>query len=147
MSAILTLILKFAPLLLQILTVIFGGAAAVSFDHLYGGDGGAAAVMSSAGVQFVGGNAAVAAGSLWLSRWVEAFRISRDRTRLDWGAVFRSLGSLNALGLVRFLVRVAQLVKADPEASRLFEELFGRSSSSVPVSEDVLLKALVERID
>lgn len=146
MSAVIALIVKFLPLLLQILSVLFGGGAAMSHSVLQGGEA-PMAMSSGTYLTYVGGYGAASILSLVSSIIMSHFNIKREASQVDWGATIAGLKGVNVTALIQLVARVFKLVSADAEASRLLKEVFGVSTTAtIPLSQDDVIQALLQRV-
>lgn len=145
MAAILSIITTLLPIILKLIAMFAGGGAALSAQRLSAmpdvsyGDYGA----------YVGGwgGAALASwGAGELAAWLKRRSVNQS---IDWSKVQAGVAAgrgINIVKAVSFLVRVFTLVRNDAEASKLFGEIFGTPSASLPTDENHLLSlALVRR--
>lgn len=141
MSGFIALLVQFLPILLQILSALFGASAALSYTRIDAA-GGAEALLSSAGATYVGGQGLASIVALAASQGFESLKRKQSRGSLTFSAVVNSLGAVNFLAGIKLLARVIVLIREDDAASRLFEEFFGRNPSSVPTDADALAREL-----
>lgn len=146
MGVLVSLLIKFLPLLLQVLSVVFGGGAAMSHAMLRGGDA-PMAVTDSTYLGYVGAYGGASILSFIASIVMSSSNIKREASRVDWGAAIAGLKGVNVTSLIQLAARVFQLVSGDAEASRLLKEVFGVSTTStIPLSQDEVIKALLGRV-
>lgn len=145
MSVLIEILLKLLPVILQLLGLGAGYFSLQSYNQLS-----ATGQFASAGdaIQnwYVGGQGALAAtlfSGSYLQSWYNRRRAMR---KIDWHSAVGSLGGFNVVSLFKFGVRVIQLVKADPEASRLFTEIFATNTTALPTDSNDLMQLALRHV-
>ena len=147
MSGIFALLIKLLPLIMPIIAAIFGGFAQASYTEIHQ-QGGAEALLSATGAQYVGGNLAGVIGSLAAAWWGYTKRLAMAQQEatgsITTDRMLTAFGITNITAAFQLLGRVIVLIKGDKEASALFDKLFGFSPSSVPTEADALARKMAQ---